>query len=220
MYLVDTENVGTSWRHLLPSKTNQDKIILFYTENSPHISYIDFEMILQYPDSFELIRAYTGKNALDFQMVSYLGYLLKTAQKTHYVIVSNDYGYDSVIQFWKDRNISIARLTATDLENITKKYELIALEPKEVQEDSQEETNETVEVSPLKEKLKDALDEAIPKNKKDRQKTIDEIVETLDETKLDDLRQVHNDLVKGFGMEDGSKIYKQIKTKIKKIDAL
>lgn len=204
----------------MPSKTSQDKILLFYTENSPHISYVDFEMILRYPDSFEMVRAYTGKNALDFQLVSYLGYLLKTAPKTHYVVVSNDYGYDSVIQFWKDRNISITRLNAVDLEKNSKKFELMALEPKEILEVSEEENTETVEVSPLKEKLKDALNEAIPMNKKDRQKTIDDIVETLDETNLDDLRQVHNDLVKGFGMEDGSKIYKQIKTKIKKIDAL
>lgn len=205
----------------MPSKTAQDKILLFYTENSPHISYVDFEMILQYPDSFEMIRAYTGKNALDFQLVSYLGFLLKTAPKTNYVIVSNDYGYDSVIQFWKDRNISLTRLSANDLEMNSKKFELMALEPKEeILEVSEEEKNETVEVSPLKEKLKDALNEAIPKNKKDRQKTIEDIVETLDSTNLDDLRQVHNDLVKGFGMEDGSKIYKQIKTKIKKIDAV
>ncbi|MBQ0066304.1 MAG: hypothetical protein KBT48_11130 [Firmicutes bacterium] len=216
MYLVDTENVGSSWRNLLPSKTNNEKILLFYTENSPHISYVDFEFILQYPGSFEMIRAYTGKNALDFQLVSYLGYLLKTAPKTHYVIVSADNGYEPVIQFWKDREISISRMNIWDLENRTKKMELLVLKEDDLTEDA----SPVIETLPIKERLKEALNEAIPKNKKDRQKTIDEILAALDENNLDDLRKVHNDLVKGFGMEGGSKIYKQIKTKIKNIDTL
>ena len=38
VYLVDTENVGTTWKEILPQKNTKDLIILFYTENSPGIS--------------------------------------------------------------------------------------------------------------------------------------------------------------------------------------
>ena len=55
VYLVDTENVGTAWKDLLPQRNGKDLIILFFTENSPGISYYDLDTIRQYPDSFEMI---------------------------------------------------------------------------------------------------------------------------------------------------------------------
>ena len=97
VYLVDTENVGTAWKELLPQRGVKDMIILFYTENSPGISYVDLNVIREYPSSFDMILCYPGKNGLDFQMISYLGYLIKTAPKTEYVIISNDTGYDAAV---------------------------------------------------------------------------------------------------------------------------
>ncbi len=75
IFLVDTENVGSTWKDLLPIKTASDQILLFFTENSPNISYVDLELILQFPDRVEMIKCNPGKNGLDFQLVSYLGYL-------------------------------------------------------------------------------------------------------------------------------------------------
>lgn len=116
-YLIDTENVGISWKQLLPIRSSKDRIILFYTEKSPFISYPDFVEVLQYAGTFETMKCVTGKNALDFQLVTYLGYLLKTAVKTDYVIVSNDSGYDAVCQFWReiDENYSVVRKSPDDL---------------------------------------------------------------------------------------------------------
>ena len=109
IYLVDTENVGSTWKELLPAKANADQILLFFTDNSPYVSYNDLLIILQYPNQFEMIKCNPGKNGLDFQLVSYLGYLLKTASKSHYIIVSNDCGFDAVVKFWKDRGMSVTR---------------------------------------------------------------------------------------------------------------
>ena len=39
----------------------------------------------------------------------YLGYLLKTASKSNYVIVSNDGGFDAVVRFWQERGMSVSR---------------------------------------------------------------------------------------------------------------
>ena len=109
IYFVDTENVGSTWKDLLPAKRENDKLLLFFTENSPYISYTDLQIILQYPDQFELIRCNPGKNGLDFQLVSYLGYLMCSAPDSEYIIVSNDNGFDAVVKFWQERNASIVR---------------------------------------------------------------------------------------------------------------
>lgn len=109
VYLVDTENVGSTWKDLLPAKTGTDQILLFFTENSPYVSYTDLQLILQFPDRFEMIKCNPGKNGLDFQLVSYLGYLLKAASKANYVIVSNDCGFDAVVKFWQERGMSVSR---------------------------------------------------------------------------------------------------------------
>ena len=115
VYLVDTENVGTAWKEILPQKSQKDVIILFYTEHSPGISYMDLNVIREYPLSFDMILCYAGKNGLDFQMVSYLGYLIKTAPKSEYIIVSNDTGFDSVVRFWSDREIEVCRKSKSEL---------------------------------------------------------------------------------------------------------
>ncbi len=58
---------------------------------------------------FNLTEVKTGKaNALDFQLVSYLGYLIAMAPKNEYYIVSQDKGFKSAVVFWKDRGISVA----------------------------------------------------------------------------------------------------------------
>ena len=62
-----------------------------------------------------MISCYPGKNGLDFQLVSYLGYLLKSAGKTEYIIISNDMGYDCVIHFWKEQGYKVSRMTVYDL---------------------------------------------------------------------------------------------------------
>lgn len=125
IYLVDTENVGCSWRHLLENVSTNDKLILFYTEKSPNLSYVDLAYIQTYCDRFTMEKCYVGKNALDFQLVSYMGYQMKSSPKTQFVIVSNDNGFDSVIQYWKDKDREVLRMTTRDLETLSvKKKEL------------------------------------------------------------------------------------------------
>ncbi len=58
---------------------------------------------------FNLTEVKTGKaNALDFQLVTYLGYLIAMAPKHNYFIVSQDKGFKSACQFWKERGINVS----------------------------------------------------------------------------------------------------------------
>ena len=108
-YLIDTENIGSAWTEVLPLMGRNDEILLFYTVNSPGIPYRDLQQILNHLSQMELIPCNTGRNGLDFQLSSYLGYLLRSSTKTQYVILSKDTGYDPLIQFWKEKGVDIAR---------------------------------------------------------------------------------------------------------------
>ena len=114
-YLIDTENVGSSWTELLPFLGKNDEILLFFTQNSPGIPYRDLRQIMDHPLQLELIPCNTGKNGLDFQLSSYLGFLLRSSAKARYVILSKDTGYDPLVQFWQERGAEITRESAPDV---------------------------------------------------------------------------------------------------------
>lgn len=132
-YLIDTENVGSSWTELLPFLGKNDEILLFYTTNSPGIPYRDLQMIMEHPLQLEMIPCNTGKNGLDFQLSSYLGYLLRSSAKARYVILSKDMGYDPLVQFWKERGAEITRESAQEVVKAVR----AAAEQKTVQEEQQ-----------------------------------------------------------------------------------
>lgn len=182
VYLVDTENVGTSWKILLEKKTKNDKIYLFYTENSPHISYADMLEIVQYPNAFEAISCHTGKNALDFQLASYLGFLVKSAPKTQYCIFAKDTGYDALVSFWSEKGYSVHRVNAVSLEQQKK-----------------EETKSKAQNTSLA-----IIDDQDAK-----------IVRDILARNHEELLDIHNELVRTFGVEKGRIIYKQLKPEIK-----
>ena len=190
VYLVDTENVGTAWKDILPQKSSKDVIILFYTEHSPGISYMDLNVIREYPMSFDIILCYHGKNGLDFQMISYLGYLIKTAPKTEYVIISNDTGYDAAVKFWRDREIEVCRRS---------KAELTAL--KDTQGSDED----------VKSLLKQLLTEG-----NYTEEDLDKIYELLRNYGIKQLQELYFAFQKEFGAL-GMDIYRQLKPQIKNI---
>ena len=112
IYLIDTENVRTVWTLLLDRMTLNDKIYVFYTMNSGNVSYEDLNGVISSGKNVELIQCHTGKNGLDFQLVSYLGYLIRNNENADYCIISDDSGYDAVIKFWEGRDVKLSRKTA------------------------------------------------------------------------------------------------------------
>lgn len=112
VYLIDTENVRTVWTLLLDRMTLNDKIYVFYTMNSGNVSYEDLNGVISSGKNVELIQCHTGKNGLDFQLVSYLGYLIRNNENADYCIISDDNGYDAVIKFWEGREVKVSRKTA------------------------------------------------------------------------------------------------------------
>ena len=111
IYLVDTENVASTWQTILPELAADDLLLVFYTKNSPGIAYTDLGTLMQYIGRFSCVECYAGANGLDFQLVSYLGYLLADHPDAEFIIVSRDTGYDAVCKFWTDKGKNVARRT-------------------------------------------------------------------------------------------------------------
>lgn len=111
-YLVDYENIGIEGIKTLRDIKDKNVIIIFYSENSSQTLPLD---IFNEQTTCYAIKANVGtKNALDFQLSSYLGYLIATNfDSDEYTIVSNDTGYDCLCDYWKNYSIKVKRLPVT-----------------------------------------------------------------------------------------------------------
>ncbi len=114
IYLVDSENVGDIWVPLLAASQAEDEVIVFYTQKSPHMNYENVRMLKETDKEADFIKCFEGSNALDFQLVSELGYRLHENQECDYVIVSNDTGFDAVVRYWTQRKMPVSRLSGKD----------------------------------------------------------------------------------------------------------
>ena len=117
IYLIDYENVNESGLEGVKSLKSDDQVHIFYSDQ---IKTIPFERSIELSQSrarIEYIQTRkTAKNYLDFQLTTYLGFLIGKGEKGEVIVVSNDKGFDSVVDFWKGRNIKINRF-----ENIANK---------------------------------------------------------------------------------------------------
>ena len=118
VYLIDTENVRVSWTDILYCAKPGDAVYVFYTENSPRIHIGNLDFLAECRARVEYVECYktgeVGDNALDFQLVSMLGYLIAGSVDMRrpevYFIVSCDGGFDATVKFWRRNNILIQRL--------------------------------------------------------------------------------------------------------------
>lgn len=113
-YLVDSENVNDNWLMLLDLANAEDEIIIFYTKNSPHMSYMSVVKLLgNTTQKITFEECFEGNNALDFQLISYMGYLMNEdslKDDTEYVVMSNDTGFDAAVKFWKKKGFAVRRV--------------------------------------------------------------------------------------------------------------
>ena len=115
IYLIDYENVSSDWAEYIPSMTASTRILLFYSAATPAVQTKVLSQILAKKVKLELIQCITGVSAMDFQLVTELGYRIGTAQPSaqpvQYYIVSRDKGFDAVVNYWSGKGIAVARLS-------------------------------------------------------------------------------------------------------------
>lgn len=117
IYLIDFENVSSGGFNGIEALDAKDELMIFYSEQKSSISISVHRKLEKSPVKKEYLPIRTGgKNALDFQLVTWLGYLIAKGEKAEYCVVSNDTGFDYALDFWKKRGIRVSR--SVDLNGI------------------------------------------------------------------------------------------------------
>ncbi|MCM1283429.1 MAG: PIN domain-containing protein [Muribaculaceae bacterium] len=112
VFLVDFENVNSSGLNGISALDANDQIVIFYSENADSMTFDLHEQINSSKAQISFQRVDVGrKNALDFQLATYLGYLVceneKENRQVRYYVVTKDRGYSSLVTFWTKRGIEI-----------------------------------------------------------------------------------------------------------------
>lgn len=109
-FFIDYENVGILGLKGLESLTDADSVSIFYSEYAQSLTFEYHNKINDSKADIDLIKVETpGENALDFQLSSYLGFIISENQNYfpdetfNYYIISKDKGYKPLISFWKNK---------------------------------------------------------------------------------------------------------------------
>ena len=107
VYLVDFENVKSKGLTGIDSLTEYDRVIIFYSENADTINFEMHQKVLISKAEVEYFKVHVGgKNALDFQLSTLLGYLVSKNYYTHIFVISNDKSFDFLHDFWHGKYIA------------------------------------------------------------------------------------------------------------------
>lgn len=108
-YLIDFENLKNI--NGCDTLLEDDTIVFFYSKNANTLS---FELHIELSEckaNKEYIKAESGgKNALDFQLSTYVGYLIANNPNDEIYIISKDSGFQNVLSFWKQKGKDVLKL--------------------------------------------------------------------------------------------------------------
>lgn len=123
LYIVDSENVGTKQLGL---KNTNGVLVVYMVDNK-----LQMRTLKSYEKAIRV--AHTGcKNALDFIIATELGSAVKTyGKETMYFIVSNDKGFDNVVNYWKSKNVKVKRVARETIAKVEKKKVITVTTAKE-----------------------------------------------------------------------------------------
>lgn len=120
VYFIDSENVNDAWISLATNASLEDELLVFYTAKSPHMSY---EKVIELTTSgnhpINWVKCVEGMNALDFQLVTELGYRIALSPDDRYVLVTNDNGFEAAVRYWKLKGVDIVRMKSSDCRQVS-----------------------------------------------------------------------------------------------------
>ena len=167
-YMIDYENVKTGGLNGISRLTAEDKVIIFYSENANRLTFDLHRRLMECPAQIEYREVLVGgHNALDFQLVTYLGYLIAKDPMGQYLIISYDRGFEYVVNFWRKDGLCIGLLPylkdpsyalskVVRGETVRPEKEEETPEAKEAAEDAPESVAEEIPVEPAGEITEEA----------------------------------------------------------------
>lgn len=169
-YLIDYENVKVEGLNGVSGLSEKDAVCIFYSKNADTLTF-DLAQRLQETAaqvSYQKVEVGT-KNALDFQLASYLGYLICRHERQrdgHFFVVTKDNGFNALVNYWRQRKADVqividctGRDNKTEKDALTEKARAVlsdeALVPMVVRMIQQYKTKQGINNALMKE-LKDA----------------------------------------------------------------
>ncbi|MBR1751517.1 MAG: hypothetical protein IJ740_19740 [Ruminococcus sp.] len=149
IFLIDFENVKSKGLTGIDKLNSDDTVVILYSENSDTISFEMHQKVMTCKADVEYFKVNVGgKNALDFQLSTLLGYIVAKDAFSHAFIISNDRGFDFLHDFWhghfvEDTNTVVYR-TRTISQAIS--YALGAKQIRADDQDNDEVDNDVLEV--------------------------------------------------------------------------
>lgn len=121
-FLVDYENVRSDGFSGIENRGKNDSICIFYSKNADKMSFDLHSVLSNTKAAVSTQRVRVGyKNALDFQLSSFLGYVISQSErKACYYIVTKDNGFNCLVDYWKKlgADVSIVKSLVTKEEVI------------------------------------------------------------------------------------------------------
>ena len=110
-HLVDTENMPVDWINLI-NLTTDDHVLLFRLKdsNKNYVTLDDLVKIAQERIFIKIIECEHGKpkmNALDFQLATWVGYLIGSNHAGAIKVYTNDTGFEPAVDFWKNKHVNV-----------------------------------------------------------------------------------------------------------------
>ena len=111
-YLIDFENVKSRGMEGVELLTEEDTVCIFYSDNADSMTFDLHRKLNETKANIIYHKVAVGtKNALDFQLATYLGYLICEQQREgihpNYFIVTKDNGFTSLLVYWKAQGVPV-----------------------------------------------------------------------------------------------------------------
>ncbi len=120
IFLIDFENVKSKGLSGIDMLESDDTVIILYSENSDTISFEMHRKVMKCRADIEYFKVHVGgKNALDFQLSTLLGYIVARGEHSHAFIISNDRGFDFLHDFWHGNYVEGIRTVVYRTRNIS-----------------------------------------------------------------------------------------------------
>lgn len=172
-YLIDFENVKSRGMEGVELLTEEDTVCIFYSDNADSMTFDLHRKLNETKADIIYHKVAVGtKNALDFQLATYLGYLICGQQNEgihpNYFIVTKDNGFTSLMVYWKAQGVPV-RIIRNLLwgKNPVAEQNLLTEEEQETEtavtaaEDVTEQTTEEEQTQPVQPETVDALEEPV-----------------------------------------------------------
>ena len=170
-YLIDFENVKSRGMEGVELLTEEDTVCIFYSDNADSMTFDLHRKLNETKANIIYHKVAVGtKNALDFQLATYLGYLICEQQREgihpNYFIVTKDNGFTSLMVYWKAQGVPVRIIRnllwgknpvaeqnllteeENEAETVVTTAEDVAEQPQPTQPEPVEETKESAQPEP------------------------------------------------------------------------